>query len=79
MIIYLQILEENVPTVCFYKLVGTSSDRTAKGLYKSIRDAMIEEERDFFNYFKRNLVGYASDGERVMSGTANGLISLIRK
>lgn len=79
LIIYFQILENNVPVVCFYRLLETSSDRTAAGLFKTIKDAMISEENDLFSYFKRNLVGYASDGERVMSGHLGGLISIIRR
>lgn len=79
LIIYFQILEHNVPVVCFYRLVETTSDLTAKGLFKSITDAMKSEEVDFYKYFRNNLVGYISDGERVMTGKEGGVISFIRQ
>lgn len=79
LIIYFQILENNVPVVCLYRLLETSSDRTAAGLFKTLKNAMLTEESDLFSYFKRNLVGYAFDGERVMSGYTGGLISHIRQ
>jgi len=79
LIVYFQILDNNTPVVCFYGLIETTSDRTASGLFNSIVATMSAEKRDFLNYFKRNLVGYASDGERVMSGSSGGLISFIRK
>lgn len=78
LIVYFQLLENNVPITCFYKLLETSSDVTANGFFKTIWDGLKNEERDFFNYFKRNLIGFASDGESVMSGVRGGLISFIR-
>lgn len=75
LIIYFQILENNIPTVCFYCLVETSTDVTAKGLYETISIAFNSEKLDFTNYLKRNLIGYVSDGEPVMSGPRGGLLS----
>lgn len=76
--VYFQILEENVPVIVFYKLVELSSDVTALGIYKSVKDAFQSENVDFLNYFRHNLVGFASDGEPTMSGQYNGLIAHIR-
>lgn len=39
---------------------------------------MDGEEKSFSNYLKRNLIGYASDGESVMAGQQGGLISYFR-
>lgn len=77
--IYFQILEKNVPVVVFYKLVELSSDVTAQGIYTSVKTALQNEDVDLLNYFRTNLVGFASDGEPTMSGQNNGLIALIRK
>lgn len=79
LIIYFQLLENDVPILCFYKLVETSSTVTAKGYFESIQKAMYTEDVDFYGYFKKHLVGYVSDGEKVMSGKEGGLISYIRK
>lgn len=79
MIIYFQILENNVPSVVFYRLVETSSDVTALGYFNTITEKFKSEESDFYNYFKENLVGYISDGENVMMGENGGLISHVRK
>lgn len=79
LIIYFQILEKDIPVVCFYKLVETSTDSTAQGYLNTIKTAFESEASDFYSYFKRNLVGYASDGEPVMSGATGGLIALLRK
>lgn len=79
LIIYFQILENNIPIVCFYKLVETTSDVTAKGFFGSIKQALYAEDVDLYGYFKKNLVGYVSDGENVMTGKEGGLISYIRK
>lgn len=75
LIIYFQILDNNIPVMCFYRLVEASSDVTAKGLYESISKAFESEKVDFRNYVKRNLIGYVSDGEAVMSGHRGGLLS----
>lgn len=48
---------------------------TAKGLYEVISEAFKLEKVDFSNYVKRNLIGYVSDGELVMSGHHSGLLS----
>lgn len=61
-------MENNIPIVVFYGLTETSSDITANGLYTSISSTFNSEEKDFSNYLKHNLVGYASDGEAVMAG-----------
>lgn len=60
-------MENNIPIVVFYGLTETSSDITANGLYTSISSTFNSEEKDFSNYLKHNLVGYASDGEAVMA------------
>lgn len=78
-IIYFQILENNVPVVCFYRLVEASSDVTASGIYNSITAVFKLEKVDFINYVKRNLVGYVSDGEPVMSGKKGGLLALFQQ
>lgn len=65
--------------MCFYKLVETSADVTARGFFSSIKNAFLAEEKDFYSYFKQNLVGYASDGEAVMSGKSNGLKAIFRE
>lgn len=75
LIVYIQILENNIPVMCFYRLIEASSDVTAKGLYESISKAFESENVDFSGYMKRNLVGYVSDGEPVMSGHRGGLLS----
>lgn len=79
MSIFFQILEDNVPVIVFYKLVELSVDVSARGIHKSIVNAFESEELDFLNYFKRNIVGFASDGEPVMAGRTNGLVALVRK
>lgn len=79
LIVYFQILERNVPSICFYRLIETSSDVTASGYFNSIINAMKSEERNLYDYFRHNLIGYVSDGEHVMTGVAGGLISYIRK
>lgn len=79
LIVYLQILENNIPIVVFYGLIEGSSDVTANGLYESISNAFRSEKRDFSNYVRHNLVGYASDGEAVMSGQQGGLVSFFRR
>lgn len=79
LIIYFQIFEENVPVICFYRLLETSSDVTALGFFNTITNALKSEERDLYDYFRHNLVGYVSDGENVMTGVVGGLISHIRK
>lgn len=79
LIVYFQILENNIPIVVFYGLIEATSDCTAKGLYTSISETFNSEQNDFKNYLKRNLVGYASDGEAVMSGQQGGLISYFRR
>lgn len=66
--IYFQILDNNVPAIVFYKLVELSVDVTGEGIYKSVRDALQSEDVYLFNYFRNNLVGYASDGEPTMTG-----------
>lgn len=75
---YFQILDRNVPVIVFYKLILLSSDVTAAGIYKSVNDALQSEDVDFFNYFRHNLIGFASDGEPTMSGQYNGLVAHIR-
>lgn len=79
LIIYFQILENNSPSVVFYKLVETTSVVTAKGYFETIKNSFYEENVDFYAYFKKNLVGYISDGESTMAGREGGLISFIRK
>lgn len=79
LIVYFQAIEDSSPVVYFYKLIETTSDGTAQGLYKSLSEAIQDEERDLYNYVKRNLVGYASDGEPVMASADNGLIAIIRR
>lgn len=76
LIIYFKILENNIPIVCFYKLVETTSDVTAKGFFESIKQALYAEDVDLYGYFKKSLVGYVSDGENVMTGKEGGLITL---
>lgn len=71
--------KSNIPVVCFYGLIQTTSDVTGSGLYQSISKTFDLEKRDFTNYVKSNLVGYASDGEAVMAGQHNGLISYFRQ
>lgn len=79
LIIYFQILEKNIPIVCFYGLVETSTDLSANGFYETITNRFKSEEKDFMQYIRQNLVGYASDGEPVMAGQKGGLISFFRK
>lgn len=78
LIVYFQILENDIPTVCFYRLIESTSDRTAKGIFDTLLSALQKEEKDLLPYFKRNLVGYASDGEPVMSGARGGVLSYVR-
>lgn len=79
LIVYFQILENNIPVVVFYELIEGSSDVTASGLYESISNVFRSEEKDLTTYVKNNLVGYASDGEPVMAGQQGGLVSYFRK
>lgn len=39
----------------------------------------MAEEQDLYNYLKRNLIGFTSDGSTVMKNTTNGLISHFRE
>lgn len=77
--VYFQILKSYIPVVVFYGLIEASSDVTANGFYTTISNAFQSEPRDFSNYVKHNLVGYASDGEAVMAGQHDGLISNFRQ
>lgn len=77
--VYFQILYENVPVIAFYKLIELTLDVTGEGIYNSIKQAFLSEKVDFFSYFKRNVVGYASDGEPTMAGKKSGVIAFIRK
>lgn len=79
LIVYFQVLENNTPVVAFYRLIQTSSDITGEGLFKVLKNAIIEEKHDLFSYFKKNLIGYSSDGAYVMTGPRKGLISYIRR
>lgn len=79
MIIYFLILENEVPVMVFYRLVETSSDVSALGYFNTIKKAMTEENVEIYDYFQRNLVGYASDGASVMVGEDGGLISYVRR
>lgn len=76
--VYFQILEGNVPVIVFYKLIELSSDLSGAGIYKSFENAFQDEEIDLFNYFRQNLIGFASDGEPTLTGAYNGLIAHIR-
>lgn len=77
MIIYFQILQNDIPSVVFYRLVQTTSDVTAQGYFKSITAVMTAEEIDIYSYL--NLVGYISDGRNTMTGEKGGLISFFQK
>lgn len=79
LIIYFQILENNIPSVVFYRLIQTSSDVTALGYFNSIINAIKSEEVDLHTYMRNNLIGYISDGENTMTGETSGLISHFRK
>lgn len=52
---------------------------TANGYFNIILKAFESEKFDFANYVKRNLVGFVSDGEPVMSGKHGGLVSYLQK
>ena len=79
MIVYFQILENDVPVMCFYRLIETTSDVSALGYFNSIKKAMLEEKVPIYDYFQRNLVGYVSDGAPVMIGSEGGLISYVQR
>lgn len=76
---YFQAIEEDSPVIYFYKLIPTSTDETAEGFYKSLRNAIVDEERDLFSYLKNNLVGYGSDGASVMLGKYGGLAVVLER
>lgn len=68
-----------MPVIVLYKLVELSLDVSGAGIFKSVKDALQSEDVDLLNYFRQNLVGYASDSELTMRGKNNGLIAPIRK
>lgn len=77
MIVYFLAVEDHVPIMYFYKLIECSLDQSADGLFKALKNAFVEEEVDFIQYLRNNLIGYISDGAPVML-TKNGLVSKFR-
>lgn len=65
LIVYFQILENDVPSVVFYRLVETSSDVTALGYFKSLTEVLKSEEIDSYSYFKENLIGFIYQTEKM--------------
>lgn len=77
LIVYLQALERNGPTVYFYKLISLEANESASGLLNALTSQFDKEPNNFGNYLKRNLKGFASDGAAVMLGRENGLNKLL--
>lgn len=78
MVTYLQAIEDNTPIVYFYKLIEMTQDVTAQGHYNVLMNAINEEKQDMSQYFKRYMVGFASDGASVMTRKYNGLVTKVR-
>lgn len=75
LIVYFQTIEENNPVIYFYKLIELNAE-TGVGLYEAIYESWRSD--NILNHMKKNLVGFASDGARSMTGKNNGFISYIR-
>lgn len=74
LITYFQFVYDNVVYTQFYRLIQTSSDESAEGLFRSIKNSIQDESDDLLSYVKQNLVGFVSDGAAVMVGRYNGVI-----
>lgn len=60
-------------------LVQMFRDHTAKAHFDRLIEEVSSEKYDFLNYFKRNMVGFVSDGAIVMTGKHGGLVTLLRR
>lgn len=58
-------MEDDTPVIYFYRLIETFDDESAQGFYDVIIHKIQEEKANLLGYFKRNLVGFASDGAAV--------------
>jgi hypothetical protein len=71
LLIYIQTLENGRPVMYFYKCLRTAGE-TAKLLWKSIEDSIIEDDKlvpGFLNFFKNEAVSFISNGAATMRGT----------
>lgn len=77
-IVYFQTMENTYPVIYFYKLIQTTSETGFAG-FEALKNAWISEEnKEFVNYMKTNLIGFASDGAANNIGKDNGTIKFIR-
>lgn len=77
-IVYFQTIEEVNPVIYFYKLVEMKSETGLAG-FEGLRLAWeSEEEKDFSDYIKNNLVGFASDGAPANTGRLTGTIKYLK-
>ena len=63
LVVLFQTLEHNAPVVNFYKNIPIGSNESAKALRDKIVHEFESEKPGFADHVKRNLVGFASDGD----------------
>lgn len=77
-IVYFQIIEDFITVIYFYKLIETKSDTGLAG-FETLKLAFQSEERkEFFDYMKNNLIGFASDGAPANIGHLSSTIKFLR-
>lgn len=75
---YFQTIENSNPVVYFYKLIETKTE-TALGGFETMRNAWLsEKKKEFYNYMRNNLIGFASDGAPTNVGDHGGIIKYLR-
>lgn len=72
MIVYFQTIEERNPVIYFYRILEVHKE-TSQGLFDALMNAWKNEKKDLYNYMRKNLIGFASDGASVNVGRKGGL------
>ena len=75
--VLLQTIEDERPTVYFYRLISLRSAGTGEGIFNSVKNALNEDK--LLDYFKKNLVGYNTDGDMKFRGEKNGVLGYFRR
>lgn len=77
-IVYFQTIEDFSPVIYFYRLIETIPETGLAG-FESLKLAwQSEEKKDFYEYMRNNLIGFASDGAPTNVGSLSGTIKFLK-
>ena len=75
--VLLQTIEDERPAVYFYRLLPLKAAGTGEGIFNLVKNALQEDK--LLDYFKKNLVGYNTDGDMKFRGEKNGVLGFFRR